>query len=214
MGAQDVLDKLNALDDAGWKKIITDSLAAATAVTLDDAAALAVTTINGATKALTTTTSTTSSTTGATTAYVAMSKITGALSMTATESDCLNMKDAAGATALAGAIKTISTAPAAAKCVVTTDCTTKTSPVVTYEIHTPTAGTPTPTAIKAVIDGVSAADWDTKLTKAIKDAPLTEPAISAVTQSTAATITSITTMGPTTFAASELLFQFVVAAKK
>jgi len=200
--AQDVLDKLNLLDDAGWKKIITDSLAAATAVTLDDATALAVTTINGATKALTTTTSTTSSTTGATVKYVAMSKITGALSMTATESDCLNMKDAAGAAALASAILTISTAPTAtpkATCAVTTDCTTKTKPVVTYTIHTPTAGTPTPTAIKAVIDAVTAADWDTKLTKAIKDASLTEPTISAVTQSTAATITSITTtMGPTT----------------
>merc|ERR1712026_491328 len=84
-------------------------------------------------------------------------------------------------------------------CAVTTDCTTKTKPVVTYTIHTPTAGTPTPTAIKAVIDAVTAADWDTKLTKAIKDASLTEPTISAVTQSTAATITSITTtMGPTT----------------
>jgi len=196
---QDVANKLNG-PTVDWKKIITDALAAGTAVTLEDAALLTVTTIGAATVAATTTTSTTTSTSGTTAKYVAMSSITLGLSMTATESDCLNMKDAGGKSALAAALLTESQAPTGAVATATVDCgTTKDKPVITIVIVTPTAGTPTPATIGTALNAISPADYTTKLKAGIKAAGLTEPTITGLTISSQAKVTTITTTkGPTT----------------
>merc|ERR1712038_974221 len=161
---------------------------------------LTVTTIGTATVAATTTTSTTTSTSGTTAKYVAMSSTTLGLSMTATESDCLNMKDAGGKSALAAALLTESKAPTGAVATATVDCgTTKDKPVITIVIVTPTAGTPTPATIGAILNGISTADYTTKLKAAIKAAGLTEPTITGLTISSNAVVKTITTTkGPTT----------------
>merc|ERR1712038_2173433 len=174
---------------------------------------LTVTTIGTATVAATTTTSTTTSTSGTTAKYVAMSSTTLGLSMTATESDCLNMKDAGGKSALAAALLTESKAPTGAVATATVDCgTTKDKPVITIVIVTPTAGTPAPATIGTALNAISPADYTTKLKAGIKAAGLTEPTITGLTISSQAKVTTITTTKGTKKELKGTL-KFQVAAK-
>jgi len=109
------------------------------------------------------------------------------------------MQDPKGKAALEGYIKTGSTAPTGATVVVTTDCATATAPVINYEIHTPTSGTPTPAAIETALKALTKTALATGIKKAIKDAGLTEPAGLTIATITNPTLTAITTtMGPTT----------------
>lgn len=199
-----ILMKLLAYGTTKWKTFVTTALGKATpVVTLTSVATTYV--IVDAVAAATTTPKPTTTGTGTTTAmaYVAMSKIAGALEMTATESDCLNMKDPKGVAALATMFKSQSTAPTAATVSVTTDCTTVTTPKISYEINTPTAGDPTPAKIKTVIDGVALTAWETAIKAAIKGirTGFTEPTITAgsLKVKTVSAISAITTTpGPTT----------------
>jgi len=198
-----VLNKLNGMDSAAWKGVITTALAAGTAVTLEDASKLVVTKIIGATIADTTTTSTTTTGTGTTKApaYVAMTKIAGVLEMTVDESGCLNMKDAS--THLAALMKAESKAPATATVTVTTDCATLSAVTMSYEILTPTSGPPTPAAMVTTLKAISAADYTTKIKAKVVAAGTnpawTEPTITGLKVKTepAATVVT-TTVGPTT----------------
>lgn len=74
-----------------------------------------------------------------------------------------------------------------------------TAPVINYEIHTPTSGTPTPAAIETALKALTKTALATGIKKAIKDAGLTEPAGLTIATITNPTLTAITTtMGPTT----------------
>merc|ERR1712012_717553 len=169
----------------------------------EDANKLDVTKIIGATIADTTTTSTTTTGTGTTKApaYVAMTKIAGVLEMTVDESGCLNMKDAS--THLAALMKAESKAPATATVTVTTDCATLPAVTMSYEILTPTSGTPTPAAMVTTLKAISAADYTTKIKAKVVAAGTnpawTEPTITGLKVKTepAATVVT-TTVGPTT----------------
>lgn len=199
---QMIINTLNGMDDAAWKKIVTDALATTTAVTLEGA--YSTTTITAPTTAELTTTTTGATTTGTAAPYVAMSKVVGAYTVKGTESECLNMKDQKAA--IASLIKTKSTVNTAGSvsvelaCAKDTGATTWTA-TITYTIMFPTDKTPTGEAIVTALKAVTAAKWITDVQTEVgkpTDVPApttlaswttkTEPAASAVT----------TTLGPTT----------------
>jgi len=196
-----VLNKLNTLYPAGWKKIVTDSMAATTKVTLDGS--FAVTTIGEVTAADTTTTKTPTTNTITTSAppYKAMTKIAGVLEMNVDESGCLNMQDAS--MKLADMIKTESKAPSGASVTVTTVCTDLKAVTMSYEIMTPTGETPTPTTMVTTLKAITPAEYTTKIKTSVAGAgtnpPWTQPTISGLKLKGDPTENAVTTTtGPTT----------------
>merc|ERR1711953_848964 len=111
-------------------------------------------------------------------------------------SGCLNMKDAA--TQLAAMMKTESKGPTTtASATVTTNCASLSAVTMSYEIMTPTGGTPTPTAMVANLKAVTVADYTTKIKAAVKGAGTspawTEPTITGLKVKTEPTATVVTT---------------------
>lgn len=201
---QVIVNALNAMDDAAWKKIITDGLAVATAVTLEDASKLSVTTVNAPTSIELTTTTTTTGTKGTAAPYVPMSKVMGKYTVKSDESGCLNMKDQKAA--IATVIKTESTVATAGTVTVEVKCAVDSGTTyiatIDYTIMMPTSSTPTGEAIVTALKGVSKTKWETDVAKAVGDvtgvpAPtLTAASWTSATDPAASVIT--TTKGPTT----------------
>jgi len=202
--AQTIVNALNGMDDAAWKKIITDGLAVATAVTLENAGSLAVTTINAATSAALTTVTTTTGTTGTAAPYVAMSKVVGKYTVKGTESECLNMKDQKATIATLiktkSTVNTKGTVTVALACAKDTGATTWTA-TIDYTIMWPTADTPTGAAIVTALKAVAATKWTTDVAAAV-GAVTGVPAPTTLASWTSASdpVTSVvtTTPGPTT----------------
>merc|ERR1712087_452493 len=86
---------------------------------------------------------------------------------------------------------------------VTTDCASLTAVTMSYEIQTPTSGTPTPAAMVTTLKGIAVADYTTKIKAKVAAAGTptawTEPTITGLKVKTdpAATVVT-TTKGPTT----------------
>jgi len=204
---------LNSKEDKDWKKVITDSLAVATAITLDSATNLVVTTINAAvSKGVVADSTSTITTTTVTTTYVAMSTVKGQYTTLATESDCLNMKDQHDAVAAAidakatTTSKTSATVACAKNSRVLTDesssrrLTANWKATIDYTVYLPTAGTPTPTKVKELLDAVTAAKWQTDVAAKVGAVTgvTTTPTLSSWTTVTKATVASVTTPKPPT----------------
>jgi len=199
---QMIINTLNGMDDAAWKKIVTDALDKATKVTLEGA--YSTKEITAPTSADLTTTTTVTTTKGTAAPYVAMTKIEGAYTVKGTESECLNMKDQKDA--IASLIKTKSTVNTAGSVSVELACAKDSSATtwtatITYTIMWPTDKTPNSDAIIKALKDVTGAKWITDVQTEVgkaTDVPApttlatwatkTEPAASAVT----------TTPGPTT----------------
>lgn len=200
---QMIMNTLNGMDDAAWKKIVTDALATATAVTLEGA--YSTTTITAPTSVELTTTTTVLNTATTTAApYVAMSKVMGKYTVKGTESECLNMKDQKAA--IASLIKTKSTVNTAGTvtvelaCAKDTGATTWTA-TIDYTIMWPTANTPTGAAIVTALKAVADAKWITDVQAAVGavtgvPAPTTLASWTSATAPVASVVT--TTPGPTT----------------
>jgi len=200
---QMIMNSLNAMDDVAWKKIVTDGIAVATAVTLEGA--YSVTTITAPTSVELTTTTTVLNTATTTAApYVAMSKVVGKYTVKGTESECLNMKDQKAA--IATLIKTKSTVNTAGTvtvelaCAKDTGATTWTA-TIDYTIMWPTAQKPTGAAIVTALKAVAATKWITDVQTAVGaitgvPAPTTLASWTSATDPVASVVT--TTPGPTT----------------
>jgi len=200
---QMIMNSLNAMDDVAWKKIVTDAIAVATAVTLEGS--YAVTTITAPTSVELTTTTTVLNTATTTAApYVAMSKVVGKYTVKGTESECLNMKDQKAV--IATLIKTKSTVNTAGTVTVELACAkdsgaTTWTATIDYTIMWPTAQTPTGAAIVTALKAVAATKWTTDVAAAV-GAVTGVPAPTTLASWTSATdpVTSVvtTTPGPTT----------------
>jgi len=204
---------LNSKTDTDWKKVITDSLAVATAITLDSAANLVVTTINAAvSKGVVADSTSTITTTTVTTTYVAMSTVKGQYTTLATESDCYNMKDQHDAVAKAIDAKATTTSKTSATVACAKNSrvlmddsagrrlTANWKATIDYTIMLPTAGTPTPAKVKELLDAVTAAKWQTDVAAKVGAVTgvATTPTLSSWTTVTKATIASVTTPKPPT----------------